>query len=324
MKVKTAILCESPDQVQAVYSGEQLARLAEISELLPGIYCAADVAAGKLSAVEALFSTWGMPALDNAALDRLPNLKIVFYAAGATDGFARPLLARGIRLMSAWRMNGVAVSEFCLAQIMLSLKGYFRVTRAIAESGDWMTGKQFIGPGGYGETVALLGDGVIATRLRGMLEERDLKVLFIPSRPWQRTVSFEEAFRTAMVVSNHLPDRADNVHCIGREHFASMRPGATFLNTGRGAQIDETALVEVFRGRPDLTALLDVSEPEPPPPGSPLYTLPNVHLSCHIAGAVHDETRRMAACAIAEFKNYASGLPLRHLVDESMLITSSK
>ncbi|MBP5532010.1 MAG: hypothetical protein J6Y54_08295, partial [Lentisphaeria bacterium] len=50
----------------------------------------------------------------------------------------------------------------------------------------------------------------------------------------RRTVSLEEAFRTAYVVSNHLPNRDDNQKVIGEELFSSMRPHATFINTGRG------------------------------------------------------------------------------------------
>lgn len=68
-----------------------------------------------------------------------------------------------------------------------------------------------------------------------------------------------------------------------------MRQGATFINTGRGAQVDEAGLIEVFKRRPDLTALLDITCPEPPEDGSELYTLPNIHLSSHIAGSKNDE-----------------------------------
>ena len=76
--------------------------------------------------------------------------------------------------------------------------------------------------------------------------------------------------------------------------FRSMRPGATFINTGRGAQVNESDMAAVFGARPDLTALLDVTWPEPPEAGSPLYTLPNVHLSSHIAGSLGNEVVRMA------------------------------
>ena len=71
-----------------------------------------------------------------------------------------------------------------------------------------------------------------------------------------------------------------------------------------------------------LTALLDVTFPEPPEAGSKLYTLPNVRLSPHIAGSMNDEVHRMSDYMIAEYKRFASGEPCLYEVSESMLLTS--
>ena len=101
-----------------------------------------------------------------------------------------------------------------------------------------------------------------------------------------------------------------------------MRYGATFINTGRGAQVNEADMIAVLKERPDLTALLDVTYPEPPEPGSELYTLPNVKLSGHIAGSINNEVHRMSEYMIDEFKRFISGGELRYEVKEEMLITS--
>jgi phosphoglycerate dehydrogenase-like enzyme len=106
--------------------------------------------------------------------------------------------------------------------------------------------------------------------------------------------------------------------------FASMREGAVFINTGRGRQVNEAELIEVLKKRPDLTALLDVTYPEPPENGSELYTLPNVFLSPHIAGSLNDEVHRMADYMIAEYKRFANGEATQYEVRESMLITSGQ
>ena len=200
-----------------------------------------------------------------------------------------------------------------LAQIILSMKNYF--------SNNW--NNKFAGPGCYGETVALIGAGAISSKLQEMLKvlNMNLNVLVIPSRPERRTISLEEAFRTAYVVSNHLPNREDNQKVLTRELFASMRQGATFINTGRGAQVDEAGLIEVLKARPDLTALLDVTFPEPPEAGSELYTLPNVRLTTHIAGSLNDEVHRMADYVIGDYLHFAAGEPLEHEVTEEMLMT---
>ena len=66
--------------------------------------------------------------------------------------------------------------------------------------------------------------------------------------------------------------------------------------------------------RADLTALLDVTYPEPPAPDSPLYPLPNVLLTPHIAGAIHNECRRMGQMMIAELERFLAGQPLKWAV----------
>ncbi len=325
MKYKAVFLCDHPAQVDYVYSPDRKARIAELTNLRDGTITAEDLARGDFSDVEVLFSTWGMPSLNEAELARyLPSLKAVFYGAGATDSFVRPLLARGVKVLSAWQANAIPVAEFCVAQILLSLKEYFRNSREIHRTGDWQSGKACTGPGVYGETVALIGAGAISTKVRELLQAFQINVAVVPSRPERRTVSLEEVFKTAFVISNHLPNRDDNIGVLHRGLFASMRHGATFINTGRGAQVDEAGLIEVLEARPDLTALLDVTHPEPPEPGSKLYTLPNVRLSSHIAGSVNDEVHRMADYMIEELERYIAGEPLRYEVSESMLLTSKK
>ncbi|MCK4624135.1 MAG: glycerate dehydrogenase, partial [Phycisphaerae bacterium] len=73
----------------------------------------------------------------------------------------------------------------------------------------------------------------------------------------------------------------------------------------------EDEMIEVLRARADLTAVLDVTFPEPPEQGSPLYTLDNVILTPHIAGAMSDECRRMGKYALEELRRWLNGEPLR-------------
>ena len=155
-----------------------------------------------------------------------------------------------------------------------------------------------------------------------LLKAYNVNVVVVPSRREKRTVSLEEVFKKALVISNHLPDRDDNVGVLNGELFRSMREGAVFINTGRGRQVNEPEMIEVLEERADLTALLDVVYPEPPVAGSKLYTLPNVRLSPHIAGSMNDEVHRMSDYMISEYKRFASGEPCLYEVSESMLLTS--
>lgn len=93
--------------------------------------------------------------------------------------------------------------------------------------------------------------------------------------------------------------------------LGAMKLGATFINTARGAVVRENELIEVMMARPDLTAVLDVTWPEPPVEGSPLYTLPNVILTPHIAGSKDRECRRMGRLMIDEFDRWSRGEGLK-------------
>lgn len=101
----------------------------------------------------------------------------------------------------------------------------------------------------------------------------------------------------------------------------SLPVNATFINTGRGRTINHDDLLCVLQARPDLTALLDVTEPEPLPVSHPLRALPNVHLTSHIAGSIGAEVARMGQVAIEEFECWMRGEPLRHAVVPQMLET---
>jgi len=98
-------------------------------------------------------------------------------------------------------------------------------------------------------------------------------------------------------------------------------PYATFLNTGRGAQVVEEDLVQVLEARPDLTAVLDVTYPEPPEADHPFYTLENCFLTPHIAGSLGDEVVRMAEYMETELAAYLAGEPTKYEVSEKMLET---
>lgn len=283
--------------------------------------------APRLQDLEVIFSTWGMPQLTEQQLERLPQLRAVFYAAGTVQGFARPFLQRDITVCSAWAANAVPVAEFTLAQILLANKGYFRNTR------DYLGPQQyrsaFRGRGNFGATVALLGAGQIGRKVIELLRPFHLNVIvFDPflseadaTSLGVTKVSLEEAFRQGYVVSNHLANLPATVKMLQGKHFALMPANATFINTGRGQTVDEDEMVEALQARPDITALLDVTDPEPSVAGSLLYELPNVSLTTHIAGSTGDEVVRMADTMIEEFKAWRDGRELRYSVSLEQLET---
>lgn len=328
-KPRAILLNEDEDRLNVVFGQGRRQHLAEITQLHETCLCRAtlDRHADVLKETEVIFSTWGMPALSAEEVAYFPSLKAVFYAAGTVKSFATPFLERGVTVCSAWGANAVSVAEFCLAQILLSLKGYFRNTRDCQTPPEQRTLSPFRGKGAYGETVALIGAGQIGRRLIQLLAPFNLQILVVDpylsgkeaEELHVRKVSLEEAFQEALVVSNHLPNLPTLQRVLTGTLFASMRPNACFINTGRGAQVNETELVDVLRKRPDLLALLDVTYPEPAPLTSGFYDLPNVQLSSHLAGAHDDEVLRMADFMLEEFTRWVHGQPLKYAISAGML-----
>ena len=111
----------------------------------------------------------------------------------------------------------------------------------------------------------------------------------------------------------HAPELPSTRHLVNAERLARMRDGAWLVNTARGSLVDTDALTpECVSGR--LCAFLDTPEPEPLPADSPLYDLPNVVLTPHIAGSLGNEIARMGDLAIAEVRRFLAGEPLHHEV----------
>jgi len=317
---KAAFFGES-GTIDSVYARGRKEKVASLTDLYPAVVTAEGFCehASALGELEVIFSTWGMPALTDEQLDKLPELKAVFYAAGSVKHFARPLLERGVTVMSAWAANGIPTAEFALAQILLATKGCFR-NMAQCRTPEGRCAGPYRGKGSYGETVAVLGAGMVGKTLIRLLKSFDLNIiLYDPTMRDSdaeslgvKKVSLEEAFEQAYVVTNHLPNLPATRGLLTGHLFERMREGATFINTGRGATVVEEDLIRVLKEKPSLTALLDVTCEEPPPADCGFYALGNVHMTSHIAGSIGDEVLRMADYAISEFEAWEKGEPLKY------------
>jgi phosphoglycerate dehydrogenase-like enzyme len=120
----------------------------------------------------------------------------------------------------------------------------------------------------------------------------------------------------------HAPSLAETQHMINAKMLALMPDHAVFINTSRGQLVDETALLAELHRRP-LYAALDVTDPEPPLADSPLRTAPNLVLTPHIAGAMHQARQEMGKLAIDETLRFLGNEPLQHEVTRAMLATQA-
>lgn len=331
--MKSIFLCNNPNAVKKVFSPEAVSLINEKSFLSSDCFTENDLSLTpeKFKDVRYIFSTWGMPELTEEQIEKyLPELECVFYGAGSVQSFARPFLNRNIKVFSAWAANAVPVAEYTCAQIILANKGFYRLSRELKEK-DYSTvkasAKDF--PGNYESALGIIGAGMIGRKVIEMLKNINISIyVFDPFLPDDTAkelnvtkTSLEEIFSLCDVVSNHLADNCDTKGMLDYNLFSEMKPNSTFINTGRGAQVVEKDLIRVLEERPDITAILDVTNPEPPEKDSPFYTLDNCILTPHIAGSYSNELRRMGDFMKDEFLLYAENKPTHYEVTLKMLET---
>ena len=130
--MKAIFLCEESDNIFKVYDESTANALQKLIGIEKNIYTKSNILENPASFanVEFIFSTWGMPTFTEEEIKAcLPSLKCVFYGAGTVQKFARPFLACGAKVFSAWAANAVPVAEMTVAQIILANKGYFLTNR---------------------------------------------------------------------------------------------------------------------------------------------------------------------------------------------------
>lgn len=284
-----------------------------------------------LKDVTYIFSTWGMPELSEENIKEfLPNLKAVFYAAGSVRAFAEPFLKNGVSVFSAWGANGVPVAEMTFAQIILANKGYFQTFHKNSNGSHWCNQKAGAPyTGNYETKVGIIGAGMIGKLVIKWLKQINVDVLvFDPFLPDEKAkelgvtkTDLITLFKECTVISNHLASNDQTIGMLNASCFNVMKPNATFINTGRGAQVVEADLIEALKAEPYRVALLDVTYPEPPKDESPLYQMPNVFLTPHIAGSMNNEFHRMAEFMYDEYKAFDKGEPTKYSVSLEMLKT---
>lgn len=303
-----------------------LRRLVQVAELEPGLviddFGRAD-AIRALRDAELLLTFWGCPPIDARVLALAPRLQAVVHAAGSVRWHVTDACwERGVRVSSAAAANSLPVAEFTVAAILFSNKRVLEVRdeyRRARGPRDWRA--LYPDVGNYRRTVGIVGASRIGRRVIELLAPYSFDVVvhdpYLPvaeaARLGVRPVGLDELCAVCDVVSLHAPELPGTRHMIDRRRLGLMRDGATFVNTARGSLVDQAALTaELTAGR--LNAVLDTTEPEHLPAGSPLYDLPNVLLTPHFAGSHGTELRRMAEYAVEEVGRYAAGLPFAHPV----------
>lgn len=270
-----------------------------------------------LARTDLLISGWGCPMVDAGVLADAPRLRAVMHAAGSVKQVLAPeVWARGITVSSAAPANAGPVADYTVAAIHLAAKRAFRT------AGEYRAGRPrdlTVSPatGFLDRTVGVVGASKIGRLVLERLRAEGVRLLV--HDPYLKAadaaalgaeaVALEALLRASDIVSLHAPLLPGTRHLIDARALGLLRDGAVLINTARGALVDTQALAaHCADGRID--AVLDVTDPEPLPPGHVLLSLPNVLVTPHIAGAMGTEVRLLGEFAVAEAERFVVGTPL--------------
>jgi phosphoglycerate dehydrogenase-like enzyme len=280
-----------------------------------------------LGEVEILVTGWGCPRIDATVLDAAPRLKAVIHAAGSVKSLLDPGgWERGLVVCSAAAANALPVAEYTLGMIMLAGKDLFAVRESYRRRRTFTVAEILPGVGNFGRRVGIVGASRIGRRVIELLRPFDFEVLLADpyvTPAGARDLGVEllplhDLLRRSEVVSLHAPAVEETHHLIGREELALLPDGAVLINTARGSLIDHEALLPQVRSA-RISAVLDVTEPEPLPADSPFFDVPGVFLTPHVAGSQGNEVRRLGLSAVEEVERFLAGAPLAHQVDPATL-----
>lgn len=321
-------LCNNEKDIERVYDGKAREKLG-IAPLIVNEE-SLEKYKDELAGVKYAFSTWGMLRLSGEQIKKyLPSLEGVFYAAGTVGYFAEPFLNSGVRVFSAAYANGIPVAEYTVSQILLAGKGYFRAEKLYKTDLPLSRKTAWEAQGNYHASAGLIGLGVIGSMVAERLKAFDITVYACDPFAGEEKasalgvtlVSLPELFEKCDVISNHLANKESLNDILNYSLFSLMKPNATFINTGRGAQVNEEDLARALCEEPARTAVLDVQKDESRPQNGPLWSCENALMTPHIAGSMGNEVTRMADYIIGEFSLFLEGKPCQSEVTKEKLVT---
>jgi D-3-phosphoglycerate dehydrogenase len=252
----------------------------------------------------------------------LPALRVVSVpGTGAWDYVDIPAATRrGVCVCNVRDYAGDAVAEFTIGLMVALSRRIVEADRSL-RGGHW-TPEAFVGAGLSGRTLGLVGCGSIGRRVAIIARAMGMDVLCATrsgatSAP-VTVVPLDLLLRSVDIVSLHLPLDGDTRGLLDRTRIATMKPGASLINTARGALVDIDALQEALEDGRIAAAALDVFDPEPPPGALRLQSHPNVILTPHIAAATTEAQTTAVRECLANIRHFVSGHP-RNLLNEEVV-----
>ena len=302
-----------------MFSAAALADLAAAAEI---VHHAGGEPAGKrelmavLAEADACITGWGVAQLAADVVAAAPRLGHMAHMGGSVKRFVSGAVwARGIRVTSAAVTLARDVAETTLGLMIVGRKRIWPLGNHVRDGGwrDSPVWDRWDARELHRSTVGLVGAGNVGRHVIELLGPFSVTVLvadpFLSHDEAEslgvERVELAELMDRSDVVSIHAPETDQTRHMIGAEELCRLGDGAVLINTARGGIIDEAALIdELATGR--IFAFLDVTDPEPPAPDSPLRHLENAVVTPHVAGCI-DNCHRMGELAVEEVRRYLAG-----------------
>ena len=243
--------------------------------------------------------------VDAELLDAAPRLRVVSnYAVGFDNVDVEACTARDVVVGTTGDVLTDATADLAMA-LLLAAARQLPQARDDARAGRWRTWEPqgWLGLELRGARLAIVGAGRIGRAVAQRAQAFGMEVELLG-----RDGDLRAALARADAVSLHAPLTTGTRHLIDARALAVMRPGTILVNTARGGLVDQAALLEATH----ITAALDVTDPEPPPPGDPILNASHVLVVPHIGSATRAARERMTAVAVDNLLAGLAGEPLPH------------
>jgi phosphoglycerate dehydrogenase-like enzyme len=284
----------------------------------------AEAFAEAAATADVLFNAMMPRAAFEAAYSICPNLKWVHsFSAGLENSLFPALVESPVVMTNSRGVFARSLGEFVIAGILFFEKDLRRMLRAQSE-GRW---DQYDVEELYGKTMGIIGYGKIGQAAAERAKPFGVRIHALRKRPElaKNDPLVDKAFgprelHELIANSDYVvvaaPLTPETRGMIGRNEIAAMKQGAIFANVGRGAVVDERALIEALQKKEIRGAVLDVFETEPLPAGHPFYSLENVLLSPHCADHTATWLDDAMMFFVENFERFQKGLPLENVVDK--------
>jgi glyoxylate reductase len=252
--------------------------------------------------------------VDAELIAAAPRLRVVSnYAVGYDNVDLHAAAARGIPVGHTPDVLTDSTADLTFALLLAAAR---RLPEGIDEvrtgrSPTWEPAHN-LGTDVYGATLGIVGFGRIGRAVARRAKGFAMELLHTDSR--SSDAQLQELLTRSDFVSLHCPLNAETHHLIDADALRQMKPTAILINTARGGVVDQDALRRALHDRVIGGAALDVTDPEPLPPGDPLLTAPNLIVVPHIGSATRATRERMADLAVENLLAGLAGRPMPHQV----------